>query len=342
MGIFQVLIVDNQRRERQSLRAALHSPETNFKVTDVASGEEAMLVLTHQPVDLLVVEYYLAGMSGLELVQKVRQRHPHVKTILLAEKDNSQVREQITQANVQAHFFKPVDIPPFQQAVRRCLGLEQPQRKESLAMDEAEDASGSDSPLARLRKELDAITVVMFAGDGQVEDAAGELPSEITYPSLTTSVGALLKAGAESSLRMGNPVPSEALYLSGIAFDVFLVRIGRSGALAVLTNPNPDIEHRVSVFRGLEAARDSLLHEAAIPKRSLESRPEPFESPHSTDPAFDALIGQATNPGMRSEEIASFWDAAAEKAHDDGMSRPGMLTYEQARKLGLTPPDDEP
>lgn len=333
MATYRVLIVDNQRRERQTLRDALDSQETDFKVADVASGEEAILVLSRQPVDLLVVEYHLAGMSGLELVQKVRQRHPDVKTIFLGDKANPRIKDQITQADAQAYFFKPVDIPLFQEAVMRCLGLHQPLQAETLVKEEVDISSRDDSVLERLRRELDATAVIMFGDDGQVATSTGDLPDGGSNPALTVSVSALLKAGAEISLRAGNPVPNEALYISGIEFDIFLVRSGQSSALAVLTYPDSDIERRMSVFRSLEAARGALLADAP------NTEAAPGSGSLASDPELDALIRQAPNSGLGSEEIDSYWDAAAEQAYDNGMSRPGVLTYEQARKLGLTPPD---
>ena len=44
---------------------------------------------------------------------------------------------------------------------------------------------------------------------------------------------------------------------------------------------------------------------------------------------------------VQAQEVDSFWEAAAEQAYHEGLPRAGSLSYEQARKLGLTPQEPD-
>ncbi len=83
MRPFHVLIVDDQRDARSVLRAGLETLESRLKITDVPSGEEAILVIASQPIDLLVADIRLPGISGLELKERARMRNPDLKVILI-------------------------------------------------------------------------------------------------------------------------------------------------------------------------------------------------------------------------------------------------------------------
>ena len=80
------------------LRSGLESLGSVVKVTDIPSGEEAILVSSRQHFDLLVADVRLAGMSGLELMQKARQRNSDLKVILITGLTDPEVRRLVAGA----------------------------------------------------------------------------------------------------------------------------------------------------------------------------------------------------------------------------------------------------
>jgi len=124
MRPYSVLIVDDQRDARSVLRAGLETLADKLKVIDVPSGEEAMLVIASQQVDLLVADIRLPGISGLELQERARQRNPELKVILITGITDSRIRDMVARAGAEAFFYKPVEMPDFLSAIDRCLGLE--------------------------------------------------------------------------------------------------------------------------------------------------------------------------------------------------------------------------
>lgn len=121
MSLKRILIVDDQHEMRQVLRAALATLSHRLELIDVPSGEEAMLVLSKNRFDLLVLDIRLAGISGLELLSVVMKTDPDLKIILVTGIADLELREKISHAGADAYFFKPIEMPEFLDTVQRLL-----------------------------------------------------------------------------------------------------------------------------------------------------------------------------------------------------------------------------
>ena len=106
MSKFRILIVDDQLDVRRMLRAGVETLGSDFKVVDVPSGEEALLVISSQTFDLLIIDVLLPGISGLELIQQVRNRIPDIRIILITGSMESEIRRQVADAGADAFFFQ--------------------------------------------------------------------------------------------------------------------------------------------------------------------------------------------------------------------------------------------
>jgi two-component system phosphate regulon response regulator PhoB len=71
----KVLIVDDDDDVQHIVSSVLRA--SGFHVRAVSSGEEALDHLREYPVDLLVLDWHLPGMTGIELCQKVRTHNLH-------------------------------------------------------------------------------------------------------------------------------------------------------------------------------------------------------------------------------------------------------------------------
>jgi two-component system response regulator (stage 0 sporulation protein F) len=80
---YHVLIVDDQKDVSRLLRSALETIEQGLEVSEAPSGEEAVLEATRVKVDLLIADFRLPGITGVELMKKIRTRNPEVKVIMV-------------------------------------------------------------------------------------------------------------------------------------------------------------------------------------------------------------------------------------------------------------------
>lgn len=80
----RLLIVDDHALVRAGLRARLALEPGIAAVDEAGSGEEALERLAAGTPDLLLVDISMRGMNGIELLRRVRELHPAVRTIVLS------------------------------------------------------------------------------------------------------------------------------------------------------------------------------------------------------------------------------------------------------------------
>lgn len=78
----RVLLVDPGERTRRVIARMLQG--AGYRVTSVASAEEALRSLDELPTDLLIAELSLPGKTGLRLLDEVRRRAPGLSAVMLA------------------------------------------------------------------------------------------------------------------------------------------------------------------------------------------------------------------------------------------------------------------
>lgn len=69
-----VLVVDDSAAGRSKLTEILH--RQNFNVVQTSSAEDAIRRIDAGGVELVIVDYYMPGMNGYELIRKIRETHP--------------------------------------------------------------------------------------------------------------------------------------------------------------------------------------------------------------------------------------------------------------------------
>ncbi|MCV3765671.1 diguanylate cyclase [Rhizobium sp. TRM95796] len=69
-----VLVVDDSASGRSRLTDILR--RQNFTVTQTSCAEDAMRRIDAGGVELVIVDYYMPGMNGYELIRKIRETHP--------------------------------------------------------------------------------------------------------------------------------------------------------------------------------------------------------------------------------------------------------------------------
>jgi CheY-like chemotaxis protein len=81
---YRILIVDDQPRTRQSLRALLASGLPLEEVREAADGLEALRCLETYHPDLVLMDVLMPEMDGIEATRLIKASYPQVKVILLS------------------------------------------------------------------------------------------------------------------------------------------------------------------------------------------------------------------------------------------------------------------
>jgi CheY-like chemotaxis protein len=116
-----ILIVDDEPAVGFSLKASLESLGPDYAVSHVLSAEAALSTLAHDPIDLMVTDLRMPGMTGLELLTRVRHAQPELPTILITAYGSTDVIEASQHLQITRYFAKPFKTEEFIQAVQEVL-----------------------------------------------------------------------------------------------------------------------------------------------------------------------------------------------------------------------------
>jgi len=118
----RVLIVDDDPLLLQALRRGLCRNRPDWEVAEALSGEAALSSLATAPRDVVVMDYRMAGMSGLELAKRIDREHPAVRRIMLTGfADLDAAMAAMNEGGVFRFFEKPCPIDQLMAAIEAAL-----------------------------------------------------------------------------------------------------------------------------------------------------------------------------------------------------------------------------
>jgi FixJ family two-component response regulator len=113
-------IVDDDPSVRRALQRVVVAGGYTAKA--FASAPEFLDALPRYRVACLVLDIYLGGMSGFDLVRQMRADGMRIPVILITAHDDAPTRARIERAGVTGHLLKPFDGPALLDAIGRAIG----------------------------------------------------------------------------------------------------------------------------------------------------------------------------------------------------------------------------
>ena len=80
-NVYRILFVDDEPNVLKALQRAFR--QENYQVVTAGNGEEALALLSKEPCQLMVTDYMMPGMSGAELLKRVKEKFPDTLRIML-------------------------------------------------------------------------------------------------------------------------------------------------------------------------------------------------------------------------------------------------------------------
>ena len=105
-----ILIVDDEANQRLMVEQALRSLAYDWLISTAASAQEALESLAlHEP-DLIITDYHMPVMNGLELIARVRERHIPTRIILITAYSSPELYDAAQRLSIDHYLTKPVPL----------------------------------------------------------------------------------------------------------------------------------------------------------------------------------------------------------------------------------------
>jgi DNA-binding NarL/FixJ family response regulator len=117
----KILVVDDHPITRKGVRLLL-SQEADLEVcAEAESVDQAIRALEHCRPDLAIVDLYLKGSSGLDLIKYLAAHHPAVLVVVLSMRDESFYAERALEAGARAYITKEDGTERLIEGIRKVL-----------------------------------------------------------------------------------------------------------------------------------------------------------------------------------------------------------------------------
>jgi DNA-binding NarL/FixJ family response regulator len=115
----RLLLVDDHTVVREGLKRLLDPQGNQWSITEAGTGFQALECLRREPFDLVIADLSLPGMSGLDLVHRIREGFPEVAVLVLTMHSEEQYALRAFQAGASGYVTKDSACDELVSAVRK-------------------------------------------------------------------------------------------------------------------------------------------------------------------------------------------------------------------------------
>jgi len=115
----RILIVDDDASLRRVLQVQLE--QEGYQVSAAASAQQTLSILQLRPIDLVITDLRMPGLSGLELLKHIRSEHPQTIIILLTAFGTVETAVEAIRTGAYDYLTKPVHPEEMSLVVHRAL-----------------------------------------------------------------------------------------------------------------------------------------------------------------------------------------------------------------------------
>lgn len=126
-----LLVVDDEDGPRQSIRMVFRN---EYNIHLASSGEKALELAADNPIDIAVVDIRMSGISGIKVLQGLKNIDPATEVIILTAYETLETARQALRLGARDYIGKPFDVETLRRAVSEALV----HRKVSKRISEAE------------------------------------------------------------------------------------------------------------------------------------------------------------------------------------------------------------
>ncbi|HEY5535753.1 MAG TPA: sigma-54 dependent transcriptional regulator [Ignavibacteria bacterium] len=117
MKNYNILIVDDESSQRIILKGYLE--QTGYKVFEAATGAEAIKIISDQLIDIVLSDYKMPDINGLELLMRTKVLNPEISFVIITAFGTIENAVKAMKKGAFDYLTKPVDLDELDIIIKR-------------------------------------------------------------------------------------------------------------------------------------------------------------------------------------------------------------------------------
>ncbi|GGH36892.1 response regulator transcription factor [Paenibacillus segetis] len=103
-----ILIVDDESVIREGIKRTIHNAYPQYGIYLAANPDEAVQLLRSRPIDIVLTDILMPGMTGLELMQLSKASYPHIKWVIISAYSEFAYAKEAVRLGAMDYLLKPI------------------------------------------------------------------------------------------------------------------------------------------------------------------------------------------------------------------------------------------
>jgi len=116
----KILVVDDEQEQRELLRGFLENQ--GYPVTAARDGEQALAIIRQEPIQLVVLDHRMPGLTGEQVLERIKAANPLVRAIMVTAYGAVETAVTVMKLGADDFLEKPVDL---RELLRKIQHIEQ-------------------------------------------------------------------------------------------------------------------------------------------------------------------------------------------------------------------------
>ncbi len=264
----RVLIVDDDKDILLMLEFGLKRLGSDYEIVTAQGSVEALALIEQKPFDLVVTDYMMKYMTGVDLARAIRRITPGTQVVLMSAYGSKRLRATTKFLGFEGYLDKPFDVQKIRTIIRNALQPSPKKNDTSLSDKSPEFIEAIHNCLKGLRALASASCVLLLTVDGHPIQIVGQTDG-LRISNISALIAANFMGTTELANLLGNRSVFQSTFHAGEDYNLYIYDVNGEFLLATVF----DTTHKPGVvwFYTKQAATDLvplLEHPPRVPAPS--------------------------------------------------------------------------
>jgi len=114
-----ILVIDDEDTQREILTGFLK--KLGYKVEKASSGKEGLSIIANKAVDLVLTDFKMADIDGIEVLESIKKLNPEIGVIIITAFGTIEKSVEAMRKGAEDYLIKPINLDELELIIKKAL-----------------------------------------------------------------------------------------------------------------------------------------------------------------------------------------------------------------------------